>query len=158
LSRKFTRKELLCTCVRACVFSLYYRKQTEVRPGLFCITQYILNIKLSNHRDYSSIANCRTKIPAIFLMTFGIFRGTLVAKHWSKVTIPPVTNRWRQFRFATSPCLNAWTYSLHTSTRLQAQRYTWPHEFLLRLPDVDFVCSEVPPISCELVRIHETIL
>jgi hypothetical protein len=50
------------------------------------------------HGDYSSIANCRAKIPAIFRGIFGIFRGiskfvfiystisrgTLVGKHWHR--------------------------------------------------------------------------
>lgn len=43
---------------------------------------------------------------------------------------------WGQRSFDTSPCWN--DSSLHISTRLRAQRYTWPQEFLLRLPDVDF--------------------
>jgi hypothetical protein len=37
--------------------------------------QNITKRQLVAHEDYSSIANCRTKIPAIFRGIFGIFRG-----------------------------------------------------------------------------------
>jgi hypothetical protein len=66
LSRKFICRELLFVC------KLVLREKRETFFVAFLYSLFLI-IQISDHEDYSSTADCRTKVPSIFRRIFGFF-------------------------------------------------------------------------------------